>query len=108
MAFLFYSFSTPNFTLSSSHLPYALNEQGVAMLSSVLKSKRAILVNIQIIKTFVKLRELMSTHKDILRKVEEMEKQYDRQFRVVFDVIRKIIEPPVKPKRKIGFIQGGE
>lgn len=84
-------------------LPYAFTEQGVAMLSSVLRSERAVQVNIQIIRAFVKLRELLATHKDLARKLEELEKKYDAQFRVVFDAIRQLMKPPEKPKRQIGF-----
>ena len=83
--------------------PYAFNEQGVAMLSSVLNSNRAIEVNIAIIKTFVKLREIISTHKDLRRKIEKMEEKYDYQFKVVFDAIKELLETPEKPKKKIGF-----
>jgi hypothetical protein len=82
--------------------PYAFTEQGVAMLSSVLKSKRAIEVNIQIMRTFVKLRQLISTHAELLRKVEEMEKKYDKQFLIVFDAIKKMMTPQ-RPKKIIGF-----
>lgn len=92
----------------SSCLPYAFSEQGVAMLSSVLKSKRAIQVNILIVQTFVKLRELAVVHADLLGKIEELEKKYDAQFKIVFDALRKIIDPPVERKRKIGFLRGGE
>jgi len=88
----------------SYRLPYAFTEQGIAMLSSVLKSERAILVNIMIMKTFVRLRELISSHKDILRKIEAMESKYDQQFRVVFDAIKALIEPPEKPKKRMGFV----
>ena len=84
-------------------LPLAFTEQGVAMLSSVLNSKRAIMVNIQIIRTFTKLRKILLTHKDLKIKIESMEKKYDQQFRVVFEAIRKLLEPPSKPKRRIGF-----
>jgi len=86
-------------------LPYAFTEQGVAMLSSVLKSKRAVQVNIEIMRAFVKLRELLASHKDLALKLAEMEKKYDAQFKVVFDAIRELmspIEPPPKPRR-IGF-----
>src|SRR3989338_2504039 len=86
-------------------LPRAFTEQGVAMLSGVLHSKRAIHVNIQIMRAFVKLRELLSSHKDLALKLAEMEKKYDSQFKVVFDAIRELmtpIEPPPKPSR-IGF-----
>lgn len=84
-------------------LPYAFTEQGVAMLSSVLKSKKAVQVNIEIMRAFVKLRELLTTHKDLTRKLEEIEKKYDAQFRIVFDAIRQLMQPPEKPKRQIGF-----
>ena len=86
-------------------LPYAFTEQGVAMLSSVLKSKRAVQVNIEIMRAFVKLREMLASHKDLALKLAEMEKKYDSQFKVVFDAIRELmtpIEPPPKPRR-IGF-----
>ena len=85
------------------YLPYVFTEQGVAMLSSVLKSKRAIQVNIQIMRTFIKLKEMLSTHKDLKQKIEEMEKKYDYQFKIVFDAIKQLLEPPVKPKGKMGF-----
>ncbi len=88
----------------SPYLPYAFTEQGVAMLSSVLKSKRAIQVNMLIMQTFVRLRELISSHKDILRKIGEMEKRYDSQFKIVFDALRKLIEPPAKQTKRIGFV----
>jgi phage regulator Rha-like protein len=83
--------------------PYAFTEQGVAMLSSVLKSKRAVQVNIEIIRTFVKLREMMAAHKDLERKLNTLEQKYDEQFKVVFDAIRVLMAPPDKPKKKIGF-----
>jgi len=85
-------------------LSRAFTEQGVAMLSSVLHSKRAVQVNIQIMRTFTKLRALLSTHKDLQRKIEEMEKKYDQQFRVVFDTIRALITPPETKRKKIGFL----
>ena len=84
-------------------MPYAFTEYGVAMLSSVLNSKRAIQVNIQIIKAFVKLRKLLSSHMELRRKLEEMERKYDDQFKVVFSAIRQLMAPPEKPRRKIGF-----
>jgi hypothetical protein len=87
--------------------PYAFTELGVAMLSSVLNSKRAVHVNIQIMRAFVALREMLATHKDLARKLEEMEKKYDQQFKVVFEAIRQLIAAPdsvqEKPKRQIGF-----
>jgi hypothetical protein len=86
--------------------PYAFTEQGVAMLSSVLTSKRAIQVNIQIMLTFTKLREMMSTHVELKKKIEDLENKYDHQFTVVFSAIKSLLEPPPKPKRRIGFIPG--
>ena len=85
--------------------PYVFTEHGIAMLSSVLNSDRAIAVNIQIIRIFIKLRQLLGTHKDLLKKIENMEKKYDRQFRIVFDIIRELNSPKEdKNKRKIGFV----
>jgi len=86
------------------YLPYAFTEQGVAMLSSVLNSERAIHVNIAIMRAFVKLREMLATHKDLALKLNEMENKYDAQFKVVFDAIRQLMTPPEPKKRKIGFI----
>jgi len=83
--------------------PYAFTEQGVAMLSSVLRSPKAIQVNIEIMRAFVRLREMLASHKDLARKLEELEKKYDKQFAVVFTAIRQLMEPPVKPKGRIGF-----
>jgi hypothetical protein len=84
--------------------PYAFTEQGVAMLSSVLNSRRAVQVNIEIMRAFVRLREIMATHKDLVRRLNQMEKKYDAQFRVVFDAIRELMAPPPTKKRKIGFL----
>jgi hypothetical protein len=84
--------------------PYAFTEQGVAMLSSVLNSSRAVQVNIEIMRAFVRLRELMATNKDLVRRLNEMEKKYDAQFKVVFDAIRQLMSPPEPSKRKIGFL----
>jgi hypothetical protein len=87
--------------------PYAFTEQGVAMLSSVLKSKQAALVNVEIMRAFVRLRQLLATHEDLARKLESLEKKYDRQFKVVFDAIRELMAPPAPPqKRRIGFHAG--
>ncbi len=84
--------------------PYAFTEQGVAMLSSVLRSKRAVLVNVEIIRTFVKLRRILATHDDLSKKLASMERKYDKQFKLVFDAIREIMAPKVTPKqRQIGF-----
>ncbi|MDD5452556.1 MAG: ORF6N domain-containing protein [Desulfovibrionales bacterium] len=87
----------------AKYLPIAFTEQGVAMLSSVLNSKRAIEVNILIMRAFVQLRQMISSHKNLLRKVEEIEKKYDEQFQVVFEAIKQLMTPPEKPKRRIGF-----
>jgi ORF6N domain len=84
-------------------LPYAFTEQGVAMLSSVLRSKRAVQVNIAIMRTFVRLRELLLSNTDLARKLAALERKYDAQFRVVFDAIRELMTPPDPPKRQIGF-----
>jgi hypothetical protein len=84
--------------------PYAFTEHGILMLSSVLNSERAIEANIQIMRTFTKLRELMLVHKDLRLKIENMEKRYDSQFKIVFDALRKLLDPPEKKKTPIGFI----
>jgi len=84
-------------------LPLAFTEQGVAMLSSVLNSERAVQVNIAIMRVFVRLRELASSHKDVHRRLDEMEQKYDAQFKVVFDAIRALMEPPKIPRRRIGY-----
>ena len=87
----------------SSALPYAFTEYGALMLANVLKSSRAIKMSIAIIRTFIKLREIAITHKDLQKKIEVMERKYDKQFKVVFDALRKLLTPPEKPKRRIGF-----
>ena len=90
----------------SSSLPYAFTEHGVLMLSSVLSSKRAVHVNIQIMKVFVRLREMLTSHNELKGKIEHMEKKYDGQFRIVFDAIKKLMEEPEKKSlKKIGFIK---
>ena len=73
------------------------------MLLSVLRSKRAVHVNIEIMRAFVRLREILATHKDLARKLDELEKKYDSQFKVVFEAIRKLMKPPEAPKRQIRF-----
>ncbi|MFA6350069.1 MAG: ORF6N domain-containing protein [Candidatus Omnitrophota bacterium] len=87
------------------HLPYAFTEQGVAMLSSVLNSERAILVNIQIMRTFVQLKRLVLTKNDLRRKIEEIEKKYDKQFAIVFQVIKQLLGPSSEKKRMISGFQ---
>ena len=81
----------------------AFTEQGVAMLSGVLNSDRAVDVNITIMRAFVKLRQLLASHADLARKFEELESRYDEQFRIVFDAIRQLMTPPVPPRRRIGY-----
>ncbi len=85
------------------YFPMAFTEQGVAMLSSVLKSKRAIQVNIQIMRTFTQLRKMLSTNEDLKKKIESMEKKYDKQFQIVFEAIKQLLSEEDKPKKKIGF-----
>jgi hypothetical protein len=88
------------------YLPYAFTEQGVAMLSSVLRSERAVRVNIEIMRAFVQLRQILSSHADLARKLAALEKKYDAQFKVVFDAIRELMAPTEPPrKRRIGFIR---
>ena len=89
-------------------LPLVFTENGVAMLSSILNSKRAIQVNIQIMRAFTKLRTLMASHKDIRRMIENMEKKYDEQFHVVFEAIKQLLASPKKQKRQIGFVRKKE
>ncbi len=83
--------------------PYAFTEQGVAMLSSLLNSERAILVNIEIMRNFARLREILSTHADLARRLEELEAKYDIKFKVVFDALRELMKKPRAPRREIGF-----
>ena len=88
----------------STVLPYAFTEQGIAMLSGVLNSNRAIMVNIQIMRAFTQLRRMLLTNSDLRRKIEEIEKKYDKQFAIVFQAIKQLFEPPpAKEKRIIGF-----
>jgi phage regulator Rha-like protein len=84
------------------YLPYAFTQEGVAMLSSVLNSRRAIQVNIYIMRAFVQLRRMLISYKDIRHKIEEIEKKYDKQFAIVFEAIRQLLEPP-KQTNAIGF-----
>ena len=87
----------------TANLPYAFTEHGVAMLSSVINSERAIKINIHIIKTFVRLRELIISNKELAKKIEELEKKYDKQFQVVFDAIKELISTKNEPLNPIGF-----
>ncbi len=83
--------------------PMAFTEQGVAMLSSVLSSERAIAVNIAIMRTFARLRHFLASHADLARKLDDLERTYDEQFRVVFDALRELMSPPEPPRQQIGF-----
>jgi phage regulator Rha-like protein len=85
------------------YLPYVFTEQGVAMLSTVLKSERAIKVNIAIMRAFVKLRQMLTSNAQLARKLKTLEKKYDEQFSIVFEAIYKLMDPPEKKKKKIGF-----
>ena len=85
------------------YLPYVFTEQGVAMLSTVLNSERAILVNIEIMRAFVKLRQLLASNAELSRRLDELESKYDKQFRVVFDAIRQLMATPVRGRKEIGF-----
>jgi len=85
------------------YLPYVFTEQGVAMLSSVLNSERAVLVNIEIMRAFVKLRQMLASNAELSRRLDELESKYDRQFKVVFDAIRELMSPPIRTRKEIGF-----
>lgn len=85
------------------YLPYAFTEQGVAMLSSVLRSNRAVRVNIEVMRAFARLRHVMTSHADLVRRLDELEQKYDSQFKVVFDALRQLMAPPGVPSRRIGF-----
>jgi len=87
------------------HLPYAFTEQGVAMLSSVLRSQQAVRVNIEIMRAFVRLRQVMSSQADLIRRLDELEERYDGQFKAVFDALRRLMTPPEAPNRRIGFTE---
>lgn len=95
-------FVTANWTMIRIP-PYAFTEHGIAMLSSVFKSDRAIQMNIAIIRAFIALRELLASNKELAHKINDLEKKYDLQFENVFDSIRKITTAPVHPKRRIGI-----
>ena len=88
----------------SKYLPYAFTEQGVAMLSSVLRSTRAVQVNIEIMRAFVRLRQILASNAQLARKLDALEKKYDAQFKVVFEAIRELMRPPTPKRRKIGFL----
>ncbi len=96
-------FGTSSSWGGTRYVPMAFTEQGVAMLSSVLNSPRSIQVNITIMRAFVRLRYILATHADLARKLEELEKKYDAQFRVVFDAMRDLMKPPATSSKPIGF-----
>jgi hypothetical protein len=95
--------SNPAMRMGLRRPPFAFSKQGVAMLSSVLRSRRAVEVNIQIMRTFVRLRGLMLTHRDLAGKLTELERKYDKQFAVVFEAIRQLMGVPRAARRSIGF-----
>jgi hypothetical protein len=84
--------------------PYAFTEQGVAMLSGVLRSRRAVQVNVEIMRTFVRLRQMLASNAQLARRLDNLEKQYDEQFKIVFDAMRQLMAPPEPKKRRIGFL----
>ena len=86
------------------YLPFAFTEQGVAMLSGVLRSNRAVQVNVEIMRAFVRLRQMLASNAELARKLDALERKYDTQFKVVFDAIRQLMAPPDAKKRKIGFL----
>lgn len=90
-------------------MPYAFTEEGVAMLSSVLRSRRAIAVNVEIMRAFVRLRELLNQHRDLAQKIRELEERYDSKFAVVFEAIHELLddEKPLKPRPRVGFLTAG-
>ena len=102
--------SNPGAKMGLRRPPYAFTQEGVAMLSSVLRSDRAVQVNVEIMRAFVRLRSLLATHADLARKMDQLEKKYDAQFKVVFDAIRALMEPPATGRKKpVGYLteEGG-
>lgn len=85
------------------YLPYAFTEHGAVMLASVLSSPVAVQASIQVVRAFIRLREILATHKELARKLEELEKKYDTQFKLVFDLFRELRKPELPPRKKIGF-----
>jgi len=100
-----YHFGTSSQWGGRRYPPYAFTEQGVAMLSSVLKSRRAVQVNIEIMRAFVRLRQILASNKELAKRLDELEKKYDVQFKVVFDAIRQMMTPPEPKRRHIGFLR---
>jgi hypothetical protein len=98
-----YHFGTSKSRGGRRYLPYVFTEQGVAMLSGVLRSPRAIAVNVEIMRTFVRLRRMLASNADLARKLADLEQKYDAQFKMVFDAIRQLMTPAAPPRRSIGF-----
>jgi hypothetical protein len=90
-------------TKFSNVLPYAFTEHGAVMLASVLNSEIAVQASVQVVRAFIRLREILMTHKDLARKIDQLEKKYDSKFKIVFDAIRQLMTPPSISKRRIGF-----
>jgi len=89
----------------SPSLPYAFSEHGAIMAANVLNSPRAVKMSVHVVRAFVRLREMIASHKDLVKRLDELEERYDEQFKVVFDAIRQLMPPsPATPKRKIGFV----
>jgi hypothetical protein len=95
--------SNPGAKMGLRRPPYAFTEQGVAMLSSVLRSERAVAVNIEIMRAFVRLREMLTSHAELAKRLDHLEKKYDKQFAGVFDAIRQLMAPPTEETREIGY-----
>lgn len=106
--FMVSHFAIPSRKHLGGYKPYVFTEQGVAMLATVLNSERAIQVNIEIMRTFVRLRQMLASNAALARKLNALENKYDAQFKVVFDAIRQLMTPPVTPKRKVGFLREKE
>jgi len=104
VANLIFQFGTSSYGHGGRRKPaYAFTEQGVAMLSSVLRSQRAVKVNIEIMRAFVRIRQWLASNTELARKLAELENKYDAQFKVVFDAIRELMRPPETPRKRIGF-----
>ena len=103
-----FHFGTSSYWGGRRYPPYAFTEQGVAMLSSVLRSQRAIQVNIEIMRAFIRLRQMLASHAELARKLDALEKKYDAQFKQVFEAIRQLMAPPEPKRRAIGFRKGDE
>jgi hypothetical protein len=103
-----FHFGTSSYWGGRRYPPYAFTEQGVAMLSSVLRSQRAIQVNIEIMRAFIRLRKMLASHVELARKLDALEKKYDAQFKQVFEAIRRLMAPPEPKRRPIGFRKGNE